>query len=148
MPTSHIQFDEFGHEPELDRVQIRKTAEPTPEPHPMSDRSAIEPTDRTPPADTAHEPGSRTVLHVDIDAFFAAIEQQRDPRLKGKPVIVGGESGRSARAMDAAWVRTIRDQCRQAKTPFFFKQWGGVRKHETGRELDQRVWNQMPRALA
>src|SRR5437773_9516424 len=29
------------------------------------------------------------VLHVDIDAFFAAIEQQRDPRLAGRPVIVG-----------------------------------------------------------
>jgi DNA polymerase-4 len=34
----------------------------------------------------AHE---RLVLHVDIDAFFAAIEQQRDPRLAGRPVIVG-----------------------------------------------------------
>ncbi len=29
------------------------------------------------------------MLHVDIDAFFAAIEQQRDPRLQGRPVIVG-----------------------------------------------------------
>ncbi|MGH7742283.1 MAG: Y-family DNA polymerase [Candidatus Eiseniibacteriota bacterium] len=43
----------------------------------------------------AHEPREpaaeheRVVLHVDIDAFFATIEQQLDPRLAGRPVIVG-----------------------------------------------------------
>lgn len=40
-------------------------------------------------APPARAPRERAVLHVDIDAFFAAIEQQRDPRLRGRPVIVG-----------------------------------------------------------
>ena len=59
-------------------------------------------------------------------------------------VIVGGESGPGAREMKVAWVRSIREQCLEANVPFFFKQWGGVRKHETGRELDGFTYNELP----
>lgn len=59
-------------------------------------------------------------------------------------VIVGGESGHGARPMDPAWVRSIRDQCASSNVKFFFKQWGGVRKHVTGRVLDGRTWDEMP----
>lgn len=59
-------------------------------------------------------------------------------------VIAGGESGPHARPMDPAWVSEIRDQCRDAGAAFFFKQWGGVFKSRTGRELEGRTWNQMP----
>ena len=58
--------------------------------------------------------------------------------------IVGGESGPGARPMDPEWVRAIRNQCRRARVPFFFKQWGGVNKAKTGRELDGRTWDEMP----
>lgn len=59
-------------------------------------------------------------------------------------VIVGGESGAGARQMQPAWVRGLRQQCGKAKVPFFFKQWGGVRKKENGRELDGETYNQLP----
>lgn len=59
-------------------------------------------------------------------------------------VIVGGESGPGARPMAKAWVRTIRDQCKRAQVSFFFKQWGGVRKSETGRTLDGRTYDEFP----
>jgi protein gp37 len=60
-------------------------------------------------------------------------------------VIVGGESGPGARPMDPCWVRNIRAQCRSAKVAFFFKQWGGVRKSETGRALDGRTYDEFPK---
>jgi protein gp37 len=59
-------------------------------------------------------------------------------------VIVGGESGPGARPMLPEWVRSIRDQCREKGVPFFFKQWGGVRKKETGRRLDGRTHDRFP----
>ena len=59
-------------------------------------------------------------------------------------VIVGGESGAGARPMQKAWVVSIRSQCRNADVPFFFKQWGGVRKGERGRKLDGRTYDELP----
>lgn len=59
-------------------------------------------------------------------------------------VIVGGESGPGARPMEVAWVREIRDRCQEQGVAFFFKQWGGVQKKRTGRELDGRLHDGMP----
>jgi len=59
-------------------------------------------------------------------------------------VIVGGESGPGARPLEAAWVRDIRHQCEESGTAFFFKQWGGVNKKRSGRELDGRTWDDIP----
>ncbi|NIR51398.1 phage Gp37/Gp68 family protein [candidate division KSB1 bacterium] len=59
-------------------------------------------------------------------------------------VIVGGESGPGARKMREEWVLDILNQCKDAKVPFFFKQWGGVFKKRIGRTLENRVWNQVP----
>jgi protein gp37 len=59
--------------------------------------------------------------------------------------IVGGESGPGARPLDPNWVRNIRGQCGQANVPFFFKQWGGVNKARTGRILDGRTHDALPR---
>jgi protein gp37 len=63
-------------------------------------------------------------------------------------VIVGGESGAGARPMKEEWVMSVRQQCRSARVPFFFKQWGGVRKSETGRELNGRTFDEMPKRTA
>lgn len=59
-------------------------------------------------------------------------------------VIVGGESGPGARAVDHGWVTEIRDQCVDAGVAFFFKQWGGRTPKAGGRELDGELWDEMP----
>lgn len=59
-------------------------------------------------------------------------------------VIVGGESGPGARPMHPDWARTIRDQCKEAKVPFFFKQWGGFQKKKAGRVLDGMTHDEFP----
>ena len=59
-------------------------------------------------------------------------------------VIVGGESGPHARLLQANWVTNIQQQCQAADVPFFFKQWGGVRKHLTGRLLNGRTYDEFP----
>jgi protein gp37 len=59
-------------------------------------------------------------------------------------VIVGGESGPGARPVHADWVRGIQKQCAAANVPFFFKQWGGVRKSQTGRSLDGLTYDEFP----
>jgi protein gp37 len=63
-------------------------------------------------------------------------------------VILGGESGHGARPMHADWVRSVRDQCQAAGVPFFFKQWGGVRKNKSGRVLDGRTHDEVPTRAA
>lgn len=63
-------------------------------------------------------------------------------------VIVGGESGPGARPMDSQWVAEIRDQCVDKNVAFFFKQWGGTNKKKTGRTLEGRTWDEMPKSLA
>jgi protein gp37 len=62
-------------------------------------------------------------------------------------VIVGGESGHGARTMKKEWVVSVRDQCKREGVPFFFKQWGGVRKKAAGRKLDGKTYDEFPQRI-
>ncbi len=66
-------------------------------------------------------------------------------------VIVGGESGVSARPMLAEWVLSIKEQCEKQETAFFFKQWGtwgsdGIKrnKHLNGKTINGKIYQEMP----
>ena len=63
-------------------------------------------------------------------------------------VIVGGESGPKARPMKEEWALSVYRQCQAMQVPFFFKQWGGVQKHRTGREFLGRTFDEYPVAPA
>ncbi len=92
---------------------------------------------------------ARTLRRIPAKTRFLSLEPllgpiPRPPLQDIHWVIVGGESGPGARPMEADWVRRIRDRCLAGGIPFFFKQWGGVHKHKTGRMLDGRMWDDMP----
>jgi protein gp37 len=89
----------------------------------------------------------RTAAHVKFLSIEPLIGPVGRLNLRGIDwVIVGGESGASARPMNPDWVTGIRDQCQRAGVSFFFKQWGGVQKKKTGRTLEGRTWDEMPAA--
>ena len=63
-------------------------------------------------------------------------------------VIAGGESGAGARPMELDWVTELRDACISAGVAFFFKQWGGRTPKAGGRELEGKLWDELPLSAA
>lgn len=86
-----------------------------------------------------------SVRFVSFEPLIGAVGR---PNLRGIHwAIVGGESGPSARPMDADWIDSIQTACERHGTAFFFKQWGGVTKKKSGRILNGRTWDEYPRPL-
>jgi protein gp37 len=88
---------------------------------------------------------SAAVRFVSFEPLLASVGK---PRLEGIAwAIVGGESGPRSRPMLEAWVDEIETACRRSGTAFFFKQWGGVRKDQTGRTYRGQTFDEMPHAV-
>lgn len=82
------------------------------------------------------------IRFLSVEPFLGQIKQL--PLSGIHWVIVGGESGSGARPMEPEWVEEVYLQCKAHDVPFFFKQWGGIQKHQTGRELFGRTYDEMP----
>lgn len=90
----------------------------------------------------------KTKAHIKFISMEPLIGPVKDVDLKGIDwVIVGGESGPGARPMLEEWVIEIRNGSKANRVPFFFKQWGGVRKKAAGRELQGLIWDEMPMVI-
>lgn len=86
-----------------------------------------------------------TAASVKFLSVEPLLEDLEDPSLLGIDwVIVGGESGWGARKMEEDWVQALLVSCRRQNVRFFFKQWGGVRKKQTGRLLNGRTYDELP----
>lgn len=84
-------------------------------------------------------------LFISFEPLIGPIHNMNYDRIAW--VIAGGESGPRARTIEQAWVIDIRNDCIRNTIPFFFKQWGGKNKKKTGRELEGRCWDQLPRSI-
>ena len=90
----------------------------------------------------------KTKAHVKFLSIEPLLGPMSDLNLEGIDwVIVGGESGPGARPVEPEWIVDILEQCKRSGTPFFFKQWGGLHKKKTGRQLLGRTWDQMPKRI-
>jgi protein gp37 len=91
----------------------------------------------------------RVPAYVRFISFEPLLGPITDPDLSGMHwAIVGGESGPRARPMERSWVEKLRDSCQRQGVAFFFKQWGGRRKKNTGRLLEGRTWDEYPSVSA
>lgn len=89
----------------------------------------------------------RVPAHIRFISFEPLLGPIADPDLSGIHwAIVGGESGPHARPMQAWWVEQLHDACQRQDVAFFFKQWGGKRKKQTGRLFKNRTWDGYPTA--
>ncbi len=88
----------------------------------------------------------KTDASIKFISFEPLLSSVKEVDLKGIDwVIVGGESGSGARFIKKEWVYEIKNKCEDLNIAFFFKQWGGTNKKKSGRLLDGKVYNELPK---